>query len=136
VHSITATTAVVEWPASLSKATSFHAEMIKFSIERDRLMHAVWLYDNEDPIERHGNNYALILKALNPHQPYTVRIVPLDASGHPGERLFAVSFFTPAKPHASSRLASFTYLQGLLALLAVLLCLHLWNWWRGRGAVQ
>jgi hypothetical protein len=136
VHSITPTTAVIEWPASLSKAANFRAEMIQFKVERDHLMHATWLYDNEDPIERRGDNYALILKALTPNQPYTVRICPVDASGHPGERLFVVSFSTPAKPKPLSWVPSISFLQGLLAVLAVLLGWHLWSWWRGRGVAR
>jgi hypothetical protein len=136
VHSITPTTGVIEWPGSLSKATNFRAEMIQFSLGRDHLMHATWLWDNEDPIERRGENYALILKALTPNQPYTVRILPLDASGHPGERLFAISFSTPAKARPGSWLPSISILQGLLAVLAVLLGWHLWNWWRGRGVAR
>jgi hypothetical protein len=136
VHSITATTAVIEWPASLSKASNFRAEMIQFSVGRDHLMHAAWLYDNQDPIERRGDNYALILQALIPNQPYTVRIVPVDANGRPGERLFAVSFSTPSKPRATAKLPSISYLQGLLGILAALLCWHLWLWWRGRGTLR
>jgi hypothetical protein len=136
VRNITPTTAVIEWPASLSKATNFRAEMIQFSVGKDRLMHANWIHDNEDPINRLGDNYALSLLALNPNQPYTVRIVPVDAKGQVGERLFAVSFSTPHKPHAGTWLPSISYLQALLGILAGLVCWHLWNWWRGKLRVE
>jgi hypothetical protein len=136
VHSITPTTAVIEWPASLCPAKTFRAEMIKYSVEHDHLLHAVWLWDNEDPIERRGPNYALILKALTPRQPYTVRILPLDPDGKPGERLFAVDFFTPGKPALWARFPHVSAMRVMLLILAFLVGWRVWLWWKGRNYSQ
>jgi len=136
VHDITPTSAIVEWPGSLSKATRFRVEMIQLSIERDHLVHSTWLFDNEDPIEARGPNYALILRSLWPEQPYTVRILPLDASGQAGDRLFTVRFLTPPKPPLLARFSGLNLIHVLLVLLTALLAWHFRKWWQARKSFR
>jgi hypothetical protein len=134
VRDVTPTRAVIEWPASISKTTQFRVEMVQFALNNERKLDFRWLRPTDVPIEKHGDKYAAILDGLQPQQPYTIRIVPLDANGEAGERLFAVDVMTPPKKTFADHLPKISVFRGLLLLLAALLAWRGWDWWRNRDA--
>ncbi len=126
VTQITPTSALLEWPASLSPATSFRFEMRQLATDAGGNLQVTWLAPTGVPIELRGQNYVAVMTGLQPGQFWTVRIRPLNASGEPGERLFAVDFKTPLKP---SPLSAFSPLRGLLVALLGLVAWQAWRRW-------
>ncbi len=127
ITNLTATSAQLEWPASLSSATSFRLEMRQLRLDPQRKLQVSWLAPEGVPIERRGAQFVATLTGLQPAQPWTVRILPLNAAGEPEARLFAIDFKTPPK---SSFFPRPTLLHGLLAALVALVG---WQVWRRFG---
>ncbi|MDR3406713.1 MAG: fibronectin type III domain-containing protein [Chthoniobacter sp.] len=133
VSDITSTSAIIEWPTSLSSAPHFRVEMRQLRTGTDGQLEVVWLQPTGIPIETRGTNYAAILKGLYPGQPWTVRIVPLQASGEAGNRLFTVDFQTPSKSSLLARLLK-PSTQWLLIALLGLVAWQVWQRWGRRSA--
>lgn len=135
VSHITQTSAVIEWPASLAPGISrFRVEVRQLQNTPDRTLEVSWFPLTDVPIQSRGTAFAALLTDLPPGQPFTVRIVPLQANGEAGERLFALDFFTPPK---SSLLAGVTRHSLTSWLIGVLVTLVVWKVvrrWRPRGA--
>ena len=89
-----------------------------------------WLQPTGIPIESRGANYAAILTDLQPGQPWTVRIMPLQATGEAGDRLFAVDFSTELKPSLVSRAFKHSPISWLMGVLATLLVWQGLRRWR------
>ncbi|MEI9896321.1 MAG: fibronectin type III domain-containing protein [Chthoniobacter sp.] len=134
VSHITTTSAIIEWPASLSPATRFRVDMRQLQIGPDGKLQVTWLQPTGIPIEARDKNYAAILTGLHPGQPWTVRIVPLQANGEAGQRLFTVEFLTPFRGSLPGRFPRPSLLQWLLIALGALLAWQGWQRWRHRRA--
>jgi hypothetical protein len=135
VHGITPTSAIIEWPASLSTMAHFRVEMKQYRVGSEGKLQAIWLRPTGIPIEDHGGTYAAMLTDLKPGQPWTVRVIPLEPSGaEAGARLFAVDFLTPEKPSLAARLPRITFLRVLLVVGAGLLARYGWKRWKKRPA--
>ena len=121
--------ATLEWPASLSPATRFRLELRDMGTDADGNLHVTWLEPRGVPIERRGENFVATLKDLEPGQPWTVRVLPLNERGEPGPRLFALTFLTPPK---ESFVPKVSPLRALLAGLVALVAWQAWGYWRRR----
>jgi hypothetical protein len=91
-----------------------------------------WVRPTDIPIEARNGNYVAILKGLMPGQPWTVRIIPLQANGEAGNRLFTIEFYTPEKSSLVARLTKPSLTQLLLIALLVLLGWQAWQRWGHR----
>jgi hypothetical protein len=127
-HHVTSTSAIVEWPASLSPAIQFRVEMQQLRIGPDKKLRASWLQPAGIPIETRGTNYAAIFTGLQPEQLWTIRIVPLEANGEAGPQLFMLKFYTPPKIPVTARVRGFFSTKVLVIIL--LFCIALQVWWR------
>lgn len=132
VTKINATSAVIEWPVNLSPATQFRVDMRQLKIGSEHRLEISWVQPTGIPIERQGDNYAALLTDLRAGQPWTVRILPLQASGEAGAPLFTVEFFTQGKPSLGSRLTHPSLLQLLVVALIILLGWQAWRRWGRR----
>ncbi len=130
VTGVKPTTATIEWPSSLSAASQFRVDLRQLSFAENHTLVATWLELDGLPIKQQGSSYAVTINDLQPAQPWTVRVRPLNAGGTPDERLFAIDFTTPPKssfvPHVSP-------LGGLVAFLALLLGWQAVSRWRLRN---
>jgi hypothetical protein len=126
---VTSTSAIVEWPASLSPATHFRLELRDMGTGPDGKLKVTWVEPHGIPIEARGANFVATLKDLEPGQPWTVRILPLDARGEPGPRLFALDFATPPKPSVIPKVSP---LRALLVALCALVVWQALGYWRRR----
>jgi hypothetical protein len=113
----TPTTATLEWPASLSSATHFRVDLRQFAFTEDHNLTVNWLELGGLQVSRKGQNYVTTIHDLEPAQPWTVRVRPINNGGEPENRLFAVNFQTPPK---TSYRPDISPLRGLLAVLAIL----------------
>lgn len=120
VRDVTATSAEIEWPASLSTATAFRVEGRRFSLGEDRELRMDWVEWREASVARHGEHFRARLRGLTPRQPYWLRVLPQTAS----EPIFAVRFETPAKQPI------FTAWRLTIGALVVVLAALLWLRWR------
>jgi len=134
VSKITATSAVIEWPASISPATRFRVDMRQLKIGADHRIEISWVQPTGIPIERKGDTYNAVLTDMSPGQPWTVRILPLQANGEVGAPLFTVEFFTPGKLSIGRRLAHPSLLQLLVIGLTLLIGWQAWQRWGRRHA--
>ncbi|HSI15569.1 MAG TPA: fibronectin type III domain-containing protein [Chthoniobacter sp.] len=132
VSQVTATSAVIEWPAALSPATRFRVDMRQIKIGADHRMEISWVQPTGIPIERQGANFVATLTDMPPGQPWTVRILPLQASGEAGAPLFTVEFQTLGTGAIGSRLAHPSLLQLLVVALILLLGWQAWRRWGRR----
>lgn len=133
VSQITETSAVIEWPASLSPATRFRVDMRQLKIGADHRMEISWVQPTGIPIERKADVYKAVLTDLRPGQPWSVRILPLEASGEAGAALFTVDFFTQGTSSIGSRLTHVSLLQLLVVGLTFLIGWQAWQRWGRRG---
>lgn len=133
VTQITATSAVIEWPASLSTATRFRVDMRQIRLGADGRMEISWVQPTGIPMERRGDNYVAILTEMQSGQPWTVRILPLQASGEAGAPLFTVQFQTLGESSATARFRTPSLLQLLVIALIALLGWQAWQRWARRG---
>lgn len=124
---LTPTSVQIEWPASLSTASRFRLEVRQFGFDPQGNLQVTWLAPAGVPIEPRDQRHVATLGNLQPAQPWTVRILPLNDAGEPGERLFAIDFQTPRKP---SRLPEISAVRGLLVALLALVAWQAWRWWR------
>jgi len=124
------TAATIEWPTSLSAASQFRVDLRQFSFAENHTLVATWLELEGLDIKQQGSRYTVSIRDLQPAQPWTVRVRPLDASGTPDERLFAIDFKTPPK---SSYVPHVSPLGGLFAVLALLLGWQAVARWRPRN---
>jgi len=124
------TAATIEWPTSLSAASQFRVDLRQFSFAENHTLVATWLELDGLDIKQQGSRYTVSIRDLQPAQPWTVRVRPLDASGTPDERLFAIDFKTPPK---SSYVPHVSPLGGLFAVLALLLGWQAVARWRPRN---
>lgn len=131
---ITATDTVVsvEWPASLSTATQFRLELRDLGSDAEGNFQVVWRTPSPVPIERRGENYVATLDGLEPGQPWTVRVLPLDANGEPGPRLFTLDFATSPKK-AFFPVPKVSPLRVLVMALCGLLAWQALGYWRHRN---
>ena len=134
VKNITTTSAVIEWPGSLSPAKQFRVDMRQLRVGHDGQLEISWLQPTGIPIEARGSNYAAILTDLQSGSPWTVRIMPIFANGEVGPRLFVVTFQTPPKSSFLGRVPKPSPLQGLLIVLAALVGWRGWQRWQRRNA--
>lgn len=118
VHDVKPTSAGIEWPASLSTATTFRVEMRAFSLGEDRTLRMDWIDFPSAAIHRHGDHWHARVAGLKPNQPHWFRVLPKAPSG--SEPLFAVSFRTPAP------MKVFTWRRAALAMLVLVLGVLLW----------
>jgi hypothetical protein len=132
VDQITASSAVIVWPASLSPAKQFRVEMRQLQAGPDGKIQVVWLQPAGIPIEARGATFAAILTGLQPGQPWTIRVMPLQASGEAGNRLFTLTFQTATKGSFAGRLAKPSLLQLLVIALIGLLGWQAWRRWGTR----
>lgn len=118
VTKVDATSAEIEWPASLSTANAFRAEIRKFAVAEDELK-MTWASFPTAEIARRGEAYHVRLTGLTPQQPYWIRILPGASVSAPGEPLFTVRFQTPAKvPFMTARRVTICALVAALLVLA------------------
>jgi len=123
------TVATVEWPASLSPAARFRVDLRQFSYAEDGSLLVTWLELGGLEFKREGQNYLTTIRDLEPGQPWTVRVLPIESDGQPGERLFAIDFTTPQK---LSGLPGISPFRGLVAALLALLAWQAVSRWRRR----
>lgn len=118
VTKLDATSAEIEWPANLSTASVFRAEIRKFAVVDEELK-MTWATLPTVDIARRGEAYRARLTGLIPQQPYWIRILPGAAAATASEPLFTVRFQTPAKvPILTARRATIGALLAALAVLA------------------
>lgn len=129
VTGITPTSAVLEWPASLSPATRFRVQARVFGFAPDRSLQVNWQEIPGLEIKAQGASYLATIPDLQPAQPWALRVLPVKADGEPGERLFAVDFFTPPKP---AILPTLSPLRVLLVALFGLVSWQVVTRWRRR----
>ncbi len=125
----TSTKATVEWPANLSDAAKFRLELRDLVTDAAGNLQVIWRTPTPVPIERRGETFVATLDGLDAGQPWTARILPIDANGAPGPRLFAVDFDTPPKP---SYLPKVSLFGALVCVLGALLGWRLFTYWRDR----
>jgi len=99
----TATTATLKWPLALSESTAFRIEARDLYLDPDGKLAVRWIPVGDQKIASADGSYAAKLSGLRPATSHTVRVLPLNAQGEPGERLFAVRFHTAAKPTLKPR---------------------------------
>jgi hypothetical protein len=125
VSHITQTSAVIEWPASLAPGISrFRVEMRQLKKAPDGTLEISWVRPTGIPIESRGATFTARLTDLQPGQPWTVRILPLEANGEVGDRLFTVDFSTQWRPSLMARVSNLSPLKWMFGVLAALLF-----WW-------
>jgi hypothetical protein len=129
VRETTPTSATVEWPASMSPATNFRVDLRQLARSEDGGVRVTWLELGGVEIKQAGQNYAMTIHGLQPGQPWTVRVLPIAASGEAGQRLFAVDFFTPPKQSILPRISP---LKGLICALVLLVGWQIYSRWRRR----
>jgi hypothetical protein len=125
----TSTKATVEWAASMSSATRFRLELRDLGTDAAGNLQVIWRAPTPVPIERRGNTFVATLDGLESGQPWTARILPIDANGTPGRRLFAVNFDTPPK---ASLLPKISLFGTLFWVLCALLGWQFFTYWRDR----
>lgn len=118
VARVGATSAEIEWPASLSTAAAFRAEFRNFTVV-DGELKMTWVNFPGATIKRHGETFRAQLSGLLPRQPYWIRILPGGTALAASEPLFAVRFQTSAKaPLFTARRATIGALIAALGVLA------------------
>jgi hypothetical protein len=123
VRDVRATSAEVEWPASLSAASGFRVEARRFSVGEDRELKMDWVEWPGAKITRHGEAWRASLRDLLPRQPYWIRVLPRPTPDG-AKPLFTVRFETPAKARV------FTAWRSALGALVAALAALLWLRWR------
>ncbi len=123
------TSAILEWPAKLAEGARFRIEMREVFTGDDEWPAWRWVEWRHAAIERTGNVFVAKLTGLAPGHAQALRVLPLDAAGGSGARLFGVEFITPPKPNLT---AWFTVERGILAVLVLALVAILWLRQRGR----
>ena len=128
VRDVRATSAIVEWPASLGGQGRFRIETMHLVLNDERALAQSWGEMGHASVARQGENFSARLSRLAPQQPHWVRVLPLDPSGAVGAQLFVVRFDTPAKAPL------FTPWRAALGVLLLLLGAIGWRRWRRRAA--
>lgn len=134
VSQITATSAVIEWPAKLSPTAHFRLDMRQLKIGPENRMEISWVQPTGIPIERRGDNYAAILTDMLPGQPWTVRILPILTGGEVGAPLFTVDFQTLGSDSSTGGWGSPSLLQLLVIALIALIGWQAWQRWGRRNS--
>ena len=106
VTEITPTSATLVWPFSLSSATKFRVEARQFLPAPGGGLQVNWVPIGGEEVTRQHGLYSTTVRNLEPDKAWTVRVVPINAQGEAGERLFAIEFFTPLKPSATLKIWS------------------------------
>jgi len=132
VSQITATSAMIEWPARLSPAAHFRLDMRQLKIGPENRLEISWLQPTGIPIERRGDNYVAILTDMFPGQPWTVRILPILTGGEVGDPLFTVDFQTLGETSSTSGWGRPSLLQLLVVALILLIIRQAWQRWGRR----
>lgn len=96
VSAITATSANLEWPAELNGAALYRFERLMLTRDSSKELRNAWVEIPKTKYFRQGPLWVASLTGLGAQQSQTVRVVPLDAEGHPGTALFQLDFFTAA----------------------------------------
>ena len=104
VTQITPTTATLVWPFSLSSATKFRVEARQFLPALGGGLRINWMPIGGEEVTRQHGLYSTTVRNLEPDKAWTVRVVPINAQGEVGERLFAIEFFTPLQPSATLKI--------------------------------
>jgi hypothetical protein len=123
----TATTATLKWPLTLSPDTKFRVEARELYLGEGRALSARWVPVGDQKIVQADGFHSTTLRGLRPGMSWTVRVLPVNAQGETGERLFAVRFTTPAKPSLKPRS---WLLPGLVAALLGLVGWRVVSWFR------
>ena len=121
------TSARLEWPADISKATKFRLERLRFDRVADGTARNIWLEIPKVAFTRDGTQWYARMSGLQPAQPQTIRVVPLDSAGQPSTHLFIADFSTPPEPPG---LRPPSLLQTLIGALVI--CLGIFGWQRMR----
>ncbi len=129
VARVTSNTATIEWPVSLSPAPRFHVEARIFGYDAERKLTVTWHRFEGLPIQTQGGSYLATVFDLEPAQPWVIRVLPVPATGEPGERLFAIGFSTLPKASLVPKISPF---RALLAALVILVGWQIYARWRRR----
>lgn len=103
ITEIGSASALLKWPLSLADSTAFRIEARELYLGPDRKLAARWVPVGDQKVTSADGFYAAKLTGLRPATSHTVRVLPVNAQGEPGERLFAVRFLTAAKPTLKPR---------------------------------
>lgn len=94
ITNITTRSANIQWPVELNGAAKFRAERLILTRDSAKELRNAWVDIPNTTFTRQGPLWIASLTGLSPAQSQTVRIVPLNAEGRPGEMLFRLDFFT------------------------------------------
>lgn len=129
VREVEPASAVIEWPAKLADGSRFRVEVREVFTGEDEWPAWRWVEWRHAAIERTGDVFVAKLTGLAPARAQAFRVLPLNAAGQPGARIFGVEFVTPPKPNLSAWL---TVERGILAALVLALVAILRLRQRGR----
>jgi hypothetical protein len=95
VTGITSTSAKLEWPVDFNGAGRFRVERLMLTRDSAKELRNAWVEIPKTTFAKQGPTWVASLTGLRPQSSQTVRIVPLNAEGRPGEALFRLDFYTP-----------------------------------------
>ena len=122
---ITPRSATLSWQAKLSPATQFRVEMRRLGLDEARALTVTWVEHKPATVRREKESYVATLGGLQPAKIWAIRVLPLDASGAAGARLFALTFATPVAPPSALHISS---VQWLLLALAACFAIAIWRY--------
>jgi hypothetical protein len=120
IAKLMSTYAVLEWPANFSPASQYRVEVRLLGVDPSHKLQIKWQELQDTTLESHAPDYAIKLKDLEPGQPWTFRVRPVEIAGRLGAPLFTISFSTPPRTSLRPHFEASTFAELLVVALLAL----------------